>query len=88
MAHVALGVETGRFDAGDAARFLAAVLQGVQAQGDDGGGFVVRCAPDAAHAAFKAWPIVVRVSVMLPVNDGGGNDVGHMIVQAAHRGFR
>ncbi|MNC34730.1 hypothetical protein D3C75_831820 [compost metagenome] len=49
---MALGVEAVVVDAGDAAGFLAAMLQGVQAQRHDRRGLVLGRAPDSADAAL------------------------------------
>ena len=43
----------------DAGGFLAAVLQGVQAERGDGGG--LRMAEDAEHAALFAEPVGIRI---------------------------
>ncbi|MDD0124228.1 hypothetical protein PSZ46_23465, partial [Shigella flexneri] len=59
------------------AGFLAAMLQGVQAQRDDGGRLVLGRAPDAADAAFEAQLIIFRLTPMLTVNDGFGDMVAH-----------
>src|SRR5690606_7896625 len=72
-----LGIEEFVVDAGDAAGFLAAMLQGVQAQGDDGRGFVFRRPPDPADAAFQTKLVVLRLTPMLTVNDGFGDMVAH-----------
>jgi len=60
VAHVPLGVETLTIECGDAAGFLAAVLEGVEAQGGDPGG--LRDVPDTEHAALEARGVVVRVA--------------------------
>ncbi|MNN43185.1 hypothetical protein D3C81_1574080 [compost metagenome] len=49
---MALGIEAVVMDAGDAAGFLAAMLQGVQAQRHDRRGLVLGRAPDSADAAL------------------------------------
>ena len=74
---MAFGVEALVLDAGDAAGFLAAMLQGVQAQGDDGRALVLIRAPDAADAAFQAKLVVLRLAPVLAVNDGIGDMVAH-----------
>ena len=57
MAHRAVAVEAGAVIAGDAGRFLAAMLERVEAQcGHRGGGVG---APDSEHAAFLAELVVV-----------------------------
>ena len=58
MAHRAVGVELRAVEAGDAGRFLAAMLQRVEAERDKGRGAVG--APDAEHAAFLAKLVVVE----------------------------
>ena len=62
-AEPALAVEAAAVEGDDAGGFLAAMLQGVQAERGDGGGFGV--AEDAEHAAFfaqrVAFEIVLRV---------------------------
>jgi hypothetical protein len=52
MAHVAFGVEALAVEGGDAAGFLAAMLQGMQTQGGDRGG--VTHAIDAEDPALEA----------------------------------
>ena len=84
QAHVAFGVEAGVVDAGDAAGFLAAVLKGVQAKGDDGRSRILVGPPDAADAALKPWPVVVGVTVVFPVDDR----VSDGMHGTAHRGLR
>ena len=74
---MALGVETLVLDAGDAASFLTAMLQGVQAQGDDRRTFVLVGAPDAADAAFQTQLIVLGLSPVGAVNDGIGDMMAH-----------
>jgi hypothetical protein len=53
---VALGVEPLAVEGGDAAGFLPTVLQGVQAEGGDGGGVIDVEHPE--HAAFQPGRIV------------------------------
>src|SRR5262249_10193891 len=68
----ALGVEPVSVEGDDAGGFLAAMLQGVQAERRDGGG--VGMAEDTEHAAFFAQPVAVEIekasrvshSVVLP----------------------
>ena len=72
VAQVALGGEALAVEAGHAARLLAAMLQGVEAERDQGRG--VRHVPDAEHAALQPRPVVVRI----PLGKGGGlGDGGH-----------
>ena len=52
QAEPAFAVETGAIEGDDAGGFLAAMLQGVQSERRDGGGF--RVAEDTEHAAFFA----------------------------------
>ena len=61
QAEAALGVEALAVEGDDAGRFLAAVLQRVQAERGDGGG--VGMAEDAEHAAFLAQPVAVGIEV-------------------------
>ena len=58
MAHRAMRVEIGAVEAGDAGRFLAAVLEGVQAERDEARGIVG--APHAEDAAFLAQLVVIE----------------------------
>ncbi len=58
QAHAAMGVEAGAVEAGDAGGFLAAMLQGMQAQRGDRGG--VGHVPDAEDAAFLVQGVVVE----------------------------
>ena len=74
---VTFGVETLVLDAGDAAGFLAAMLQGVKAQSHDGGALVLVGAPDAADAAFQAKLVVLRLAPVFAVDDGIGDMVAH-----------
>jgi hypothetical protein len=60
VAHVAFGVEAVAVEGGDAAGLLAAMLQGMQAQGRDGGR--VARAEDAEDAAFQAERVVLRIT--------------------------
>ena len=57
--HAALGVVAFAVERDDAGRFLAAVLEGVQAERGDGGG--VGVAEDAEHPAFLAEAVCIRV---------------------------
>ena len=61
MSHVALGVEALAIEGGDAAGFLTAMLQGVQAKRSDLGraGGV----EDAEDAAFQPQPVVVAPGI-------------------------
>ena len=54
----------------------------LKAEGDDARGLVLVGAPDAADAAFQTGMVVIRVSIVLPVNDRGLD----VVRQAAHRG--
>ena len=75
VAHVAFGVEPLAVERGDAAGLLAAMLQGVQAERDDGAGLVGVI--DAEDAAFETRPVVVRVAEhrrRKRVARGGGGD--------------
>ncbi|MNX38270.1 hypothetical protein D3C86_686060 [compost metagenome] len=74
---MALGIEAVVMDAGDAAGFLAAVLQGVQAEGHDGGGFVLGRAPDAADPALQPELVILWLAPVFAVNDGIGDMVAH-----------
>ena len=60
-AELALGMEDVAVEGDDAGRFLAAMLQGVQAERRDGGG--IRMAEDAEDAAFLAQRVAVAVEV-------------------------
>ncbi len=61
--------------ADDAGGFLAAVLQGVQAEGREGGG--VRRVPHAKHAAFFVRLVVVEpLCLPLCLGIGRGRDAG------------
>jgi hypothetical protein len=60
MPHVALGVEALAIEAGDAAGFLPAVLQGVQAHGREAGR--LWGVEDAENAALESGRVVERVS--------------------------
>ncbi len=66
-AELALGVELPAVEADDARRFLAAMLQRVQAERGEGGG--LRVAQDAEHAAF----FVQRVAVQVEQDRGVGH---------------
>ena len=59
MAHGAMGVIIGAVEADDAGRFLAAVLQRMEAERDEAGGAVG--APDSENAAFLAQLVVVEL---------------------------
>ena len=59
QAHAAMGVEAGAVEAGDAGGFLAAMLQGVQAQRGERRG--VGDVPDAEDAAFLVEFVVVGI---------------------------
>ena len=61
QAEPALGMETAAVERDDAGRFLAAMLQGVQAERRDGGR--VRMPENAEHAAFLAQPVAVQIEV-------------------------
>ena len=61
MAHRAVGVEDAAVEGGDAGRFLAAMLERMQAQGDDGRGALR--APDAEDAAFLAQFVGVEAAI-------------------------
>jgi hypothetical protein len=74
---VAFGVETVLVHTGDTAGFLAAMLQGVQAKGDNGGGPVRFGTPDATDAAFKTRSVIVRIAMVIAMDDGIGNLVAH-----------
>ena len=54
--------ESGSVERDDAGGFLAAMLQGVQAERGDGGGF--RVTEDAEHAAFLAQRIAIEIEVI------------------------
>ena len=58
MAHRAMRVEMASIDTGDSGRFLAAVLQRMEAEGDEAGGVVGT--PDAEHAALLAQLVIVE----------------------------
>ena len=60
-AHAALGVEALAVEGDDAGRFLAAMLQGVQAERGDRGG--VGMAEDAEDAAFLAQAVAVEIEI-------------------------
>ena len=60
-AEPALGVKPGSVEGDDAGGLLAAVLQGVQSESGDGGGFGM--AENAEHAAFLAQRVAVQVLV-------------------------
>ena len=60
-AELALGVEDAAVEGDDAGGFLAAMLQGVEAERDDRRG--VRVAVDAEDAAFLAQGVAVEVEV-------------------------
>tara|TARA_R110002124_G_scaffold117922_1_gene275053 strand:+ start:409 stop:597 length:189 start_codon:yes stop_codon:yes gene_type:complete len=53
------------------------MLQGVQAQGDNGGGPVRLGTPDATDAAFETRAVIVRIAMVVAMNDGIGNLVAH-----------
>tara|TARA_R110000787_G_scaffold193149_2_gene304713 strand:+ start:1524 stop:1850 length:327 start_codon:yes stop_codon:yes gene_type:complete len=74
---MAFGMETLLMDAGDAAGLLAAMLQGMQAQGDDGGGPVRLGPPDSANTAFEARTVIVGIAMVVTMDDGIGNLVAH-----------
>src|SRR5690606_34319369 len=74
VAHVPFGVEALVAEGGDAARLLAAVLQGVKGQGRHGRG--VLDAPDAAYAAFQPGAVVVGVALEGAMDDDVAGDVG------------
>jgi hypothetical protein len=64
-AEPALGVELAAVEGDDAAGFLAAVLEGVEAQRGEGGGIGV--AVDAKNSAFFAEPVAVEVKIEVVV---------------------
>jgi hypothetical protein len=68
MAHVPFGMEALTIEGGDAAGFLAAVLQGVQAQRGDGGS--LRRVIDAEDSALEAELVVVGVPLVIGVLGG------------------
>ena len=68
-AHAALGMEALAVEGDDAGRFLAAMLQRVQAERRDGGG--VGMAEDAEHAALLAQPVVVEIDALAGEDCGG-----------------
>jgi hypothetical protein len=78
-AHVAFGVEALAVEGGDAAGFLAAMLQGVQAQGGDGRG--VADAEHAEHAALQAQGVV------LGITPGRGREAVGRLADGRHRDF-
>ena len=57
--HAALGMEAAAVEGNNARRFLAAVLQGMQAKGRQG--CRVGVAENAEHAAFLAQRVAVKV---------------------------
>jgi hypothetical protein len=59
IAHVSFGMETVPVEAGDAARFLSAVLKGVQPERSDRRG--VLDIEDPEDAAFQPRSVVVRI---------------------------
>ena len=63
-AELALGVEDAAVEGDDAGGFLAAVLQGVEAERDDRRG--IRVAVDAEDAAFLAQGVAVEVVSRTP----------------------
>jgi hypothetical protein len=82
-AHMALGVEAFTVEGGDAAGFLAPVLQGVQTERRDGGS--LGHAVDAEHAAFEAQLVIVRVAVVggVPGAERREGRVGHRLFSTA-----
>ena len=58
MAHRPVGVEMGAVEAGDSRRFLAAVLERVQAERDEACGILDT--PDAENPAFLAQLVVIE----------------------------
>jgi hypothetical protein len=61
MAEAAVTVELAAVPAGHAGRFLAAMLEGVEAESGDRGGALR--APDAEHAALLAQLVAVQVAL-------------------------
>src|SRR5215216_6292880 len=57
--HAALGMEAPAIEADDPGSFLAAMLQGMQAERRNGGG--VRMAVNTEHAAFFAQAVAIQV---------------------------
>ena len=70
-AQAALGMEALAVEGDDAGRFLAAMLQRVQAERGDRGG--VGMAEDAEHAAFLAQPVAVEIDGL---GEGSGGRLG------------
>ena len=68
QAHAALGMEALAVERDDAGRFLAAMLQRVQAERRDRGG--VRMAEDAEHAALLAQAVLFEIDTLADVRGG------------------
>ena len=68
MAHVPFGVESQAVERSDAAGLLAAMLQGVQAEGGDRAG--LRRVIDAEDPAFQPGLVIVGVSQIVGVLGG------------------
>ena len=74
---MAFGMEMFLVHAGDAAGFLAAMLQGVQSEGDDGRRAVGFGPPDTTDSAFETGAIIIRIAMVIAMDDGIGNLVAH-----------
>ena len=66
MAQVPLGVKTMSIECGDAAGFLPAMLQGVQAEGDRA--CRIGCSEYAEHAALESQLVIVGRHLFLHQN--------------------
>ncbi len=83
QAHPPLGMESLAVEGDDAGRFLAAVLEGVQAERGDRGG--VRMAEDAEDAALLAQPVAVKVEPGIAWSFG---HLAHLLVESRKLGQR
>jgi len=78
-------MEAAAVEGNDAGGFLPAMLQGVQAEGRDGGG--VRMSENSEHAAFLAQPVTIEIEVaeIEVVSSGAGSGVFWRVDHLVHR---